>query len=195
MFSERLISRRQRLNLSQEGLAELTGIGVSSISAWERGLNMPTGRMLEKLSEHLKISKAWLMGEDSAPAVQFLNDASIQETASPVAPVEEVGLFPLLTDVTLRAVIADLSRPAEDDSVSFPLLEKAVGELRRRRTVPLVREKSGLAVSSAVQAALESGAELSMDEVRNPPEESSPSREAGAPSGRRRAQGKGTGKH
>ena len=59
-FSERLIARRNRLGLTQQGLALKAKLSPSSVSALERGLNPPTGRTLEKLNKVLGEPGEWL---------------------------------------------------------------------------------------------------------------------------------------
>lgn len=48
-YAERIRNLRERLNLSQESLAELTDISQNQISRYERGINDPTGDALVAL--------------------------------------------------------------------------------------------------------------------------------------------------
>ena len=76
-FSSRLFARRNRLGLSQSALAKAAGVSEGSVSAWERGLNAPQGRLLEKLASTLNVSPAWLMGgshSDELARAPELND-------------------------------------------------------------------------------------------------------------------------
>ncbi len=60
-FAERLRHRRNNLGMTQEDLAARSGFSVSSITAWERGINPPTMQNLARLSEALSCNPGWLM--------------------------------------------------------------------------------------------------------------------------------------
>lgn len=57
-FGRRLRQIRRLKNLTQEQLAEVTGISVEFVSNIERGINAPSFDTLEKLSEVLNVSYA-----------------------------------------------------------------------------------------------------------------------------------------
>ena len=61
-FSRRLRTRRIRIGWDQVKLADAAGVSVSSVSAWERGINMPTGQSLEALASALGVHASWLVG-------------------------------------------------------------------------------------------------------------------------------------
>ena len=63
-FGHRLISIRQQRQLTQEQFAELVGISVDFLSLIERGINAPSFETLEKLSERLEVSVAYLFSFD-----------------------------------------------------------------------------------------------------------------------------------
>jgi transcriptional regulator with XRE-family HTH domain len=54
-FGRRLRQIRREKNLTQEYLAEATGVSVDLISNIERGINAPSFETLEKLAEALDI--------------------------------------------------------------------------------------------------------------------------------------------
>ncbi|WP_079677813.1 helix-turn-helix domain-containing protein [Planktothrix sp. PCC 11201] len=56
LFGRRLKKLRKSQKLTQESLAELTGLSVEFISYIERGIHAPSFDTLEKLSEALKVS-------------------------------------------------------------------------------------------------------------------------------------------
>ena len=60
-FSERLRHRRNNLGMTQEELAARSGFSVSSITAWERGVNPPTVLSRTRLAEALNCNPGWLM--------------------------------------------------------------------------------------------------------------------------------------
>jgi transcriptional regulator with XRE-family HTH domain len=63
-LKERLVSRRNALNLSQVALAGKSGVSERAIAAYETGESTPTHSRLEKLASALSVSPAWLLGGD-----------------------------------------------------------------------------------------------------------------------------------
>ena len=72
-FAERLRARRNRLNLSQDELAELAKVSPRSIFAWEKGQNMPNSNKLRQLSDALNCRQDWLLGNFDDPALDDPN--------------------------------------------------------------------------------------------------------------------------
>src|SRR6516164_8407536 len=64
---DRLKQRRHALHLSQEQLAELTGVNQPQVSRWELGENDITGETLAALSRALNTSSDWLLGLSETP--------------------------------------------------------------------------------------------------------------------------------
>ncbi len=62
MFSENLKKIRKEKGLSQEALSEKLNIVRQTISKWEKGLSIPDGDMLIKLSQVLEIHVETLLG-------------------------------------------------------------------------------------------------------------------------------------
>jgi transcriptional regulator with XRE-family HTH domain len=60
-FARRVRQRRTELGLSQEALAELSGLDRTYISGIERGVRNPTLSTAEKLAEALSVPLAWLV--------------------------------------------------------------------------------------------------------------------------------------
>ena len=65
MFGERLRALRKARGLSQEELGELTQLGQSNISAWERGGRLPLPEGLTKLATFFQCSIEELLGVKS----------------------------------------------------------------------------------------------------------------------------------
>jgi len=65
IFSERLVLRRNRLNLTQPALAEKADVSARSISDYEQGKADPTLGQIEKLAHALEVSAAWLVGAEN----------------------------------------------------------------------------------------------------------------------------------
>lgn len=119
-FSQRLLARRNRLGITQQDLARISGISPTAISAWERGLNVPTGRLLEKLASALNVSAGWLMGgphsEESTQAVE-LNDRARNPYSSN-------------SDLRMRDLTARLaSLPPEARTIAFKRIDEVLSEV------------------------------------------------------------------
>jgi len=65
IFSQRLRSRRHRLDWTIEELAEKSAIAPRSIGAWEKG---PQSKLLAQLADTLGVSIFWLLGEEESAA-------------------------------------------------------------------------------------------------------------------------------
>lgn len=55
-FAKRLKTRRIEKQLTQEELAEITGLSTSFISSMERGINAPSFETLESIAKALDVS-------------------------------------------------------------------------------------------------------------------------------------------
>jgi len=64
---DRIKQRRRALRLSQEQLAELTGVNQPQISRWELGENDITGATLTALARALGTTSDWLLGLSESP--------------------------------------------------------------------------------------------------------------------------------
>ena len=65
MFGERLRALRKARGLSQEELGEMTQLGQSNISAWERGGRLPLPDGLIKLASFFNCTIDELLGFDA----------------------------------------------------------------------------------------------------------------------------------
>jgi len=72
----RLVTRRARLNMTQESLAAAAEVSLRSVAAWEAGTQLPTLRMVNKLADALNVSADWLLGGDAMDVVQSSATAS-----------------------------------------------------------------------------------------------------------------------
>ncbi len=125
-FSSRLFARRNRLGLSQSALAKLAGVSEGSVSAWERGLNAPQGRLLEKLAATLNVSVPWLMGGSHAEEVERM--AAAEKASTPYSPV---------SDLRSRDLLARLAGlPADVREMAFIRFDQVLAELMRLHSPP-----------------------------------------------------------
>lgn len=91
-FSDRLRHRRNNLGMTQEDLAARSGFSVSSITAWERGVNPPTMQSLTRLAEALSCNPGWLMmGVTAASPDASIPTASISEPSRGYGPDRPVA--------------------------------------------------------------------------------------------------------
>jgi len=63
-FSARVIALRKQRNLTQQGLADLSGIHVQQIKRYEAGSAQPTAEALKKLAVALHVSADTLLFEE-----------------------------------------------------------------------------------------------------------------------------------
>lgn len=61
-FSERLKNLRKQAHLTQVEVAEKLGISQQAYASWERGVKKPTQENLVKISQILKVSIDYLVG-------------------------------------------------------------------------------------------------------------------------------------
>lgn len=64
-FSERLKNLRKQANLTQVDVAEKLGISQQAYASWERGVKKPTQENLVKISQILKVSIDYLVGNSN----------------------------------------------------------------------------------------------------------------------------------
>lgn len=110
IFSTRLRTRRERLGLQQNELAEKIGVKANSISAWERGDYFAKGKNLRKLAEGLSCDTAWLMGD-----VMELTEASVPYRAEP-----RMDFSLIFRTDSLDDLIRKLSGVLSDQGASLP---------------------------------------------------------------------------
>jgi transcriptional regulator with XRE-family HTH domain len=63
-FSARLISLRKDKGLTQQGLADATGIHVQQVKRYEAGSSEPSAEALRKIARTFAISTDWLLFEE-----------------------------------------------------------------------------------------------------------------------------------
>ena len=73
MFGDNLKKVRKGKGLSQEALAEKLNVVRQTISKWEKGLSIPDGDMLIKLSQVLEVSVETLLGSKVPLGIQTLS--------------------------------------------------------------------------------------------------------------------------
>lgn len=69
VFSAALKGARARRGWNQVELAENIGVSGSAVGNWESGQNMPTAKMMKRISDVLSVPVEFLLGEDPIPYV------------------------------------------------------------------------------------------------------------------------------
>ena len=66
-IGDRIKERRDTLNISQETLANMTGLSKNSIFLYEKGDRIPTADNLKKIANMLGTTTAYLVGDSKTP--------------------------------------------------------------------------------------------------------------------------------
>lgn len=75
-YAARLREARETLGLTQDDVAERTGIGRTGISALENATRNITGQELRHLARLYRRTPAWLLGEPEPPTDPALTEAT-----------------------------------------------------------------------------------------------------------------------
>lgn len=108
-MSERILSRRKALKLTQESVANVVGVNRVSVSNWEtesKSGSMPSGKHLIKLAQALKVTPEWLLSGDELS--QDNNSVSDQVATYTVGSFETW----------------DSQTPLNDDDVELPFYKE-----------------------------------------------------------------------
>ena len=65
MFAKRLTNLREKKNLYQKDIAEISNIEQATVSNWEKGKRIPDSEMLIKLANFFEVSVDYLLGNDT----------------------------------------------------------------------------------------------------------------------------------
>jgi transcriptional regulator with XRE-family HTH domain len=112
-MGERIRAAREAAGLSQDQLAELTGMSKTTVSNWERGVMNPRVRELPDLRLHLKTSIDYLVCGDAPGTPARLYAAEPTETYQVSDAQSEsaqrrnqlMAIFVQLTDAQQKAVL------------------------------------------------------------------------------------------
>ena len=115
-IGERIRAAREAAGLSQDQLAELTGMSKTTVSNWERGVMNPRVRELPDLRRHLKTSIDYLVCGDEPRMQARLYAAETPETYQVSDTQSEsaqrrnqfIAIFVQLSDAQQKAVLGVL---------------------------------------------------------------------------------------
>ena len=112
-FGQRLRRRRKQLDLTQQELADLSGIKQGTLSDLERGrTEQPMGETLTGLCRALKTSPRWLLTGKGDPEVSTASITEQEERAIALARMMDAEQF----DTWVRLGHALLDRRNGDDA-------------------------------------------------------------------------------
>jgi transcriptional regulator with XRE-family HTH domain len=102
-FAYRLRDLRRNSNISGQKLGESLGVGKTTISAWENGVNYPNQETLIKIAEYFNVSVDYLLGVPSKKTVENVKD----DDDFLVAFYGEVDKLPPETQKELKKTVLD----------------------------------------------------------------------------------------
>jgi repressor LexA len=82
IFSVNILLLRKSKNMTQGDLADVLGVGISTVSDWEKGKKYPRSGATEKISEYFNVSKSRLFEE--AKSVSDLYEDANEISALPI---------------------------------------------------------------------------------------------------------------
>lgn len=84
-FGDNIKTLRKKYNLTQQELGKIAGVGISTVSSWEKGVNMPLMGAVEKISKHFNILKSELLDDVPPTVVSSYNGKTAFST--PLHPI------------------------------------------------------------------------------------------------------------
>ena len=61
-IKDRILSLRNEKELTQEKMAKIFNVGLSTISMWERGERIPRPKILQEICDYFNVDMDYLMG-------------------------------------------------------------------------------------------------------------------------------------
>ena len=143
VLKERLVFRRNRLGLTQDDLAEKSGVSLRSISNYESGESLPNLEQLYKLASALNINAGYFLGEEPMDSVRE-------------SPLSELAGYSGLDTPALQKILADLSTKLAAGKFSGHERKHVLGNIRAALDELESRELAGAVSSeeSAVEKAM-----------------------------------------
>ena len=102
ILSDRLKTCRQRLGLTQQKLANLTGYSLSAIGNWESGQNLPTPAKLAVLSKKMGVTIDYLLGNEAGnplPRLGGKGKPAVEIREVPIVSSAQAGELKAYTDL------------------------------------------------------------------------------------------------
>lgn len=131
LFSEKVRQRRGQLNLSQRELAEKSGIGFRTITAYETGERFPHPAQLYKLAKALGVSTEYLEKDEiTDPSYGLAQMDYVEEMRRTAGRREAVSLETMLAEN--QALFAGGSVSEEAKDAYFQAVMRAYLDCKKR---------------------------------------------------------------
>ena len=130
-FSELLKEKRAAANLTQEQLAELTGVSLTSVQNWESGENKPKKARLSVLAEYLGIELAELEAAFNDDGEDFSNFPFFMYTDEQNSIINTLRLTPEQKEFMMLIRIYNTERLNRKSGEYFSWDQDIMGGLRR----------------------------------------------------------------
>jgi len=93
-------------NKSLNSISKATGVGIAALHRYQRGIGEPTTSTLERLSDYLRVSVAWLRGESE---MRFEDEQQYYDL-QPIFEKDYIERKKILAELKKTAQILDLTR-------------------------------------------------------------------------------------
>jgi transcriptional regulator with XRE-family HTH domain len=133
----RIRARREELGLNQRELAErVDGQTVTNqrVSDWERGVNQPSQRYLQRLADALEVEVGYFYERERPAETPDAIGALKPNGALPTEQVELLLRIEALLTATLQTCLPNLDFEKLEAKVQADVEETLADRLRRRRT-------------------------------------------------------------
>lgn len=104
-FSQRLLALRRERQLTQQGLADATGIHVQQIKRYEAASSQPSAEALKKIARAFAVTTDWLLFEDAERGPD--DDLRLQfEALATMSPEERAVARAVLDAMIVKSQVA-----------------------------------------------------------------------------------------
>jgi transcriptional regulator with XRE-family HTH domain len=132
-FSAKVIALRKAHGLTQQGLADLTGIHIQQIKRYEAGTSEPSAEALRKIATSLHVTTDSLLFEDGERGPD--DDLRLQFEAVAAMPDEEKELAKsMLEAIILKNRVAGAVRQLSSTPATKAAKEKKPAATKRQTT-------------------------------------------------------------
>ena len=144
--------KKARGRIKQSELAEMLNVDVSTVSRWENGKNIPSGKVLQNIASALNTTVAYLSGETENPERVFVSDTKTGEKLLGLA--EKYGnpemdlTFPITTGIADDAYVINIGGiqyriPKDEDGrkLFLSILQQNLNSVGIKVLIPGMQEK------------------------------------------------------
>lgn len=122
-FGELLTELRQERNMTQQDLAKVLFVSVSTISNYEKGIHLPDIIKLSKLADFFHVTTDYLLGRSSCkfspdvfeqPIADGKNTGDIIKDLRTMTPERKQALVRIINDMKLSMMIDQFSKNTKE---------------------------------------------------------------------------------